>query len=301
MISTTFNRYIWLVNTLIQAGRLTFEEISRKWERSSLGEGKPLPIRTFHDHRKAVEELFQINIECDKSGGHKYYIEDLSSLREDKTRQWLLNSFSTANLITEGKQMKDRILLEEIPEGTEYLQTLIEAMKQNRIVAITYQPFYEAESTLYHVCPYCLKVYRQRWYILGHCEELKGIRHFSLDRIQHVDITETRFDYPSSFSPEAYYKDSIGIWVNEEIKPEKVIIRAYGTQSKYLRTLPLHHSQKETYTSDEYCDFEYQLCVTQNLISELLAKGKTIQVMEPESLRLEMKKCLYYMFNFYKL
>ena len=61
MISTTFNRYIWLVNTLIQAGRLTFEEISRKWERSSLGEGKPLPIRTFHDHRKAVEELFQIN------------------------------------------------------------------------------------------------------------------------------------------------------------------------------------------------------------------------------------------------
>ena len=277
MISTTFNRYIWLVNTLIQAGRLTFEEISRKWERSSLGEGKPLPIRTFHDHRKAVEELFQINIECDKSDGHKYYIEDLSSLREDKTRQWLLNSFSTANLITEGKQIKDRILLEEIPEGTEYLQTLIEAMKQNRIVEIIYQPFYEAESTLYHVCPYCLKVYRQRWYILGHCEELKGIR------------------------PEAYYKDSIGIWVNEEIKPEKVIIRAYGTQSKYLRTLPLHHSQKEIYTSDEYCDFEYQLCVTQNLISELLAKGKTIQVMEPESLRLEMKKCLYYMFNFYKL
>lgn len=137
MISTTFNRYIWLVNTLIQAGRLTFEEISRKWERSSLGEGKPLPIRTFHDHRKAVEELFQINIECDKSDGHKYYIEDLSSLREDKTRQWLLNSFSTANLITEGKQMKDRILLEEIPEGTEYLQTLIEAMKQNRLVEIT--------------------------------------------------------------------------------------------------------------------------------------------------------------------
>ena len=129
---------------------------------------------------------------------------------------------------------------------------------------------------------------------------LLGIRHFSLDRIQHVDITEPRFDYPSGFSPEAYYKDSIGIWVNEEIKPEKIILRAYGTQSKYLRTLPLHHSQKEIHTTDQYCDFEYKLCITQNLISELLAKGKTIQVMEPESLRTEMKKCLYYMFNFYK-
>lgn len=137
-----------------------------------------------------------------------------------------------------------------------------------------------------------------------HIGTLRGIeRHPPFFARPHTTCRHygTRFDYPSSFSPEAYYKDSIGIWVNEEIKPEKVIIRAYGTQSKYLRTLPLHHSQKETYTSDEYCDFEYQLCVTQNLISELLAKGKTIQVMEPESLRLEMKKCLYYMFNFYKL
>ena len=300
MISTTFNRYIWLVNTLTQAGRLTFEERSRRWKRSSLSGGTPLSLRTFHDHRKAVEELFQINIECDASDGYKYYIEDQSALREDKACQWLLNSFSTANLITEGKQMKDRILLEEIPEGSEYLQSLIEVMKQNQIIAIVYQPFYEAGSKPYHVCPYCLKIYKQRWYILGYCEELKGIRHFSLDRIQHLEITETQFDYPSNFSPEAYYKDFIGIWVNEKIKPEKIILRAYGTQNKYLRTLPLHHSQKEIHTTDQYCDFEYKLCVTQNLISELLAKGKSIQVLEPESLRLEMKKCLYSMFNFYK-
>ena len=300
MISTTFNRYIWLVNTLIQSGRLTFEEISRKWERSSLSEGKTLPLRTFHEHRKAVEELFQIDILCDTSDGYKYYIEDLSALRENKTRQWLLNSFSTINLIAEGRQMRDRILLEEIPEGAAYFQTLIEAMKQNRVIAITYQPFYETESSMYHVHPYCLKVYKQRWYILGYCEELNGIRHFSLDRIQNINITETGFDYPSGFSPEAYYKDSIGIWTNENTKPQKVIIRAYGTQSKYLRTLPLHHSQKEIYTSDKYCDFEYKLCITRNLISELLAKGKAVQVMEPKSLRIEMKKNLYNMFNYYK-
>ena len=300
MISTTFNRYIWLVNTLIQSGRLTFEEISRKWERSSLSEGKTLPLRTFHEHRKAVEELFQIDILCDTSDGYKYYIEDLSALRENKTRQWLLNSFSTINLIAEGRQMRDRILLEEIPEGAAYFQTLIEAMKQNRVIAITYQPFYETESSMYHVHPYCLKVYKQRWYILGYCEELNGIRHFSLDRIQNINITETGFDYPSGFSPEAYYKDSIGIWTNENTKPQKVIIRAYGTQSKYLRTLPLHHSQKEIYTSDKYCDFEYKLCITRNLISELLAKGKAVQVMDPECLRIEMKKNLYNMFNYYK-
>lgn len=300
MKSTIFNRYIWLLNTLMQAGRLTFEEINCRWQRSSLSEGKPLPLRTFHDHRKAVEELFQIDILCDASDGYKYYIEDLSALREDKTRQWLFNSFSTVNMIAEGNQVKDRILLEDIPEGSAYLQTFIEAMKQNQVLSITYQPFYKEEKRIYKVHPYCLKVYKQRWYVLGYCEELKGIRHFSLDRIREIGVTDFRFDYPADFSPEAYYKDNIGIWVNETIKPEKVIIRAYGTQSSYLRTLPLHHSQKEIRTTDVSCDFEYRLCVTQNLVSELLAKGSSIQVMEPESLRKEMKKCLWSMFNFYK-
>ena len=146
MISTTFNRYIWLLNILMQAGRLTFEEISNKWQHSSLSDGRPLPLRTFHDHRKAVEDLFQVNILCDTFDGYKYYIEDLSVFNEDKTRQWLVNSFSMVNMITEGKQIKDRILLEEIPEGSAYLQTFVEAMKQNLILSITYQPFYKDES-----------------------------------------------------------------------------------------------------------------------------------------------------------
>ena len=300
MISTTFNRYIWLANTLIQNKRLTFEEICRKWEHSSLSEGKPLSLRTFHMHRKAVEELFQIDILCDASDGYKYYIEDLSSLREDKTRIWLLNSFSTVNLITEGREMKERIVLEDIPEGSSYLQTLIESMKQNRILFITYRPFHDKNETCYQVHAYCLRIYKQRWYILGYCEELKGIRHFSLDRIQNINIIEKYFDYPTDFSPENYYRDTIGIWVNEKIKPEKIIIRAFGMQSDYLRTLPLHRSQKEINTTNTYCDFEYHICITRNLISELLAKSNTIQVLKPESLRQEMKKCLNNMSNLYK-
>lgn len=136
--------------------------------------------------------------------------------------------------------------------------------------------------------------------MLGYCEELKGIRHFSLDRIRNIKMCESHFDYPEDFSPEVYYKDSVGIWVNESIKPERIVIRAYGTQSCYLRTLPLHHSQKEIHATDKYCDFEYKLCVTKNLVDELLGKGISIQVLEPESLRKEMKKCLCNMFNLYK-
>ena len=67
MISRTFNRYIWLLNTLILHKRLTFEEISNRWDNSRLSDGKPLALRTFHTHRDAIFDLFEIEIKCDTS------------------------------------------------------------------------------------------------------------------------------------------------------------------------------------------------------------------------------------------
>jgi hypothetical protein len=61
MVSKTFNRYIWLLNTLLQKGKLTFEEISKLWQESGMGDEKPMPLRTFHQHRKAVEELDEVS------------------------------------------------------------------------------------------------------------------------------------------------------------------------------------------------------------------------------------------------
>ena len=139
MVSKTFNRYIWLVNTLMQRGKLTFEEISTLWQESGLGDGKPMPLRTFHQHRKAVEELFGIEISCTSpSDGYNYFIKNPQAMQKDKTRQWLLNSFTLSNMIIAGHNMKDRILFENIPGGTEYLQPIIEAMQQNKVLELDY-------------------------------------------------------------------------------------------------------------------------------------------------------------------
>jgi hypothetical protein len=82
MVSKIFNRYIWLVNLLMQNGKLTFEEISMLWEDSHLGDGKSLPLRTFHQHRKAVEELFGIEIGCTSaSDGYRYYIKNPQAIQ----------------------------------------------------------------------------------------------------------------------------------------------------------------------------------------------------------------------------
>lgn len=296
MLSNTYNRYLWLLNTLLVNKRMTFEEISNKWEESCLFDGKPLSIRTFHVHRNAVEEMFQVSIECDASDGYKYYVSDLDFLQMDSSRQWLLNSFNVDYMIHGSKSIKDRILFEDIPAGGEYLPVIVEAMRMNRILEVDYHPFYESASTVYHVSPYCMKVHHQRWYVLGFFEEMDALRHFSLDRIVSIRMSDKCFEYPKDFSPVSFYKDVIGIWVNQKIKPKHIVIRVYGQQIKYFRTLPLHQSQEEMVSrnsnsdmNDEcFVDFQYYMCITDELVKELLSKGCSIEVLKPETLRLKI-------------
>ena len=292
MISKTFNRYIWLLNTLLQQKQLTFEEISELWKNSSLTDGKPLPLRTFHQHRSAVEELFGVEIKCNASNGYRYYISTPETLKNDSVRKWLLNSFTLSNMITAGHNMNGRILFEEIPCGTEYLQTVIEAMQKSKELTVDYQPFYGHRET-FNIQPYAMKVYRQRWYVVGYIEELGGIRNIALDRALEMNLSGTSFTLPKNFNAEKYYANTIGIYVNEKLKPVKVKIKAYGRQIEYLRSLPLHRSQKEGASKyGEFCEFEYRLCLTSELSTHILAMGENVEVLEPVVLREEIKRRL---------
>jgi len=292
MISKTLNRYIWLLNILIQKGKLTFEEINELWQESNLGDGTPIPLRTFHQHRKAVEELFGVEIKCNPSDGYHYYIANPQAMRNDRTRQWLLNSFTLSNMIIAGHNMNGRILFENIPRGTDYLQPIIEAMQQNTVLELDYQA-YGSHLETYHLEPFAMKVYRQRWYVVGRLQEQDAIRHLTLDRIIDLHLTNRTFTIPKWFNAEKYYANTVGIYVNESLKPQKVRIRVYGKQVEYLRSLPLHCSQEEVLTKHEqFSEFQHKVCITPELITELLAMGENVEVLEPQELREEMKKRL---------
>ena len=292
MISKTFNRYIWLLNTLLQYKQLSYEEINALWRECCLGDGASLPLRTFHQHKSAVEELFGIEIKCNPSNGYKYFISSPDTLKNDSIRKWLLNSFTLSNMITAGHNMKGRILFEEIPCGTEYLQIVIEAMQKSKELQIDYQQFYGHRET-YNIQPYAMKVYHQRWYVVGYIKELGSIRNIALDRTLEMNISDTSFILPKDFDAEKYYANTIGIFVNEELKPTKVKIRAYGRQIEYLRSLPLHRSQKEGASKyGEFCEFEYKLCLTPELSTHILAMGENVEVLEPIELRDEIKRRL---------
>ena len=291
MISKTFNRYIWLLNTLLQQRRLTFEEISYRWKDSYLGDGKPLALRTFHVHREAIAELFGVEVKCD-SVTYEYYISSPNELRSDRIREWLLNSFTISNMIEAGRNMKDRILFEDIPHGTEYLQTVIDAMQRGKELQIVYQPF-DGQRATYHLQPYAMKVYNQRWYILGYLREQDGICNIALDRTLEMELTDEAFVVPKDFDAKEYYANTVGIFVNEDLKPQKVILRVYGLHVEYMRSLPLHSSQKEIKISDgEYSDFQYRLCLTPELTTKILSMGEKVEVLEPHGLQVEIKRRL---------
>lgn len=132
-----FHRYVWLVDLIDRYNnRITFEELNERWLNNSMSGGEDLPLRTFHNHRKAIEELFDINIECDKRNGYTYYIENGEDMERSGVRQWLLNTFAVNNLINESRKLKHRILFEQIPSGQQFLER---QTQRNRIAPILCQ------------------------------------------------------------------------------------------------------------------------------------------------------------------
>ena len=300
MISKTYYRYIWLLDTLLNSSPLTIDEINMLWEDCPLSNG-PIPLRTFHEQRKGIKEMFGVEIVCDRSHGNVYYVKNPEVLEKQKVAKWLLHKYSIPQEFATFISMKDRVLLEEIPLGTTLLNPIIEAMQKNVELQIDYQR-YESEQEEYnlqefHVQPYALKVFNRRWYLLGYIKEKHDLRTIALDRILDLKILSTSFELPEDFDARKYFANVVGIFVNNDLPVTKVMIRAYGTQAEYLRSTPLHKSQAEGRSKyREFAEFTYRLCITPELVSQLLAMGDKVEVLEPEELREEMKeeliKCL---------
>lgn len=289
MAKDLFNRYIWLVDTIYRADGITFEEINEKWLRNSMSEGLDLPLKTFHNHRKAIEDMFDINIVCDKRGGYKYYIENADDMEKGGVRTWLLNTFAVNNLINESHHLKRRIVFEQIPSGQNFLTPVIEAMRDGMSIEIKYKSFWRQDEYTTEVEPYFVKVFKQRWYLIARNKIKDAIRIYALDRIHALSQTGNAFVMPKDFSPEEYFYNSFGIISQDNCPPEIVELKVYGTQKEYFRTLPLHHSQEEVENADGYSIFRYYLSPTYDFIQEILSHGCEVEVLSPQRLRDEVR------------
>ena len=300
MSQNLLNKYVWLVETLYRAKKITLKEINRRWLETDLSEGLEIPRRTFHSWKNAVEEMFGLVILCDKSDGDRYYIENREVLEDDGLQRWLLNTMSASNTLLDNKSLSDRILLESIPSGQTFLEDVMKAMKQGKVLEITYKSYWREHESTFRVAPYCVKLFRQRWYLVGNSVNEGKIRIYSLDRFLEAKLTDEPFEYPKDFCPEVYFEGCFGI-IREECCPlETVKLKVSPNQANYLRSLPLHHTQKELERTTDYSIFSVEVRPSFDFRQELLWNGDAIQVLEPLWLRQEMAKTVQRMRDNYK-
>lgn len=293
---TKFKEYIWLVNTIYQARSITLAEINEKWLQTEMSEGVPLSRTTFHRHRIAIEEIFGLYIDCDRNNGYKYSIGNSHVLQENSLQNWMLSTLSVSSTVSESLVLKDRILLEPVSSGHEYLSTVIEAMRRSVRIKVAYQRYGADKSRYLDFEPYCIKLFNRRWYVLGHyqktdppdnvTDDFYGV--FAFDRIRSLSLTDIKFTIDPDFDAEAYFEECFGVVVHDDTMVERVVIRAFGQERFYLKDLPLHHSQREIARGDDYTDFELTLRPTMDFCNCLLSHGCHIKVLSPERLALEI-------------
>lgn len=159
-IPALFKEYIWLVETIYQAGRITFADISQKWSRREESGGMPLSRTTFNRHRDAILDMFGLIIECDCKDGYRYYIYNKEVLSNNSVANWLFSTLSVGNMLDENVGLQGRILLESIPSGGIHLKSIIKAMRQGCKMLMTYRKYSSATEKTYLAAPYCVKLFK---------------------------------------------------------------------------------------------------------------------------------------------
>jgi len=300
-------RHIWILSELYQHPKgLTYREFAERWEQSTQNmQGTSLPKRTFADCLRAIEETFDIDISSDARNGYRYRIVQRDWLENDTVKDWLLSAFAVNGLLQDSRGLRERVMFEDIPSGNDYLLEVLKAMRENHVLAVTYQDYFDEEPRYILLEPYGIRVFRQRWYVVGVMENKpKGkepteltnqgrIRRYALDRVVKLEQTDATFKMPRDFSVDDYFADAFGIIVEpEEYDVETIRMKVYDVNHRreYLRSLPLHPSQKETERYRDYSVFELKVAPTYDFIKEVLSMGGEVEIISPEYVRQEMKR-----------
>ncbi len=280
-----FNCYIWLLNTIAR-GPISRAAIDEKWAHANANEYKQnyLPESNFHRWKSTIEMLFRVNIKC--NAYNEYYIEEASDIRDADLRSRLLNLMSMDSLLKDSKELSDQILFEPVPSGEKFLAPIIEAMRDKCVLQMTYQGFGKPCPHTFPIEPYCLKMFKQRWYVLVYAPDIDKMRVYGLDRIHAIEPTTEKYQLPDDFDAERFFRDAYGVTVlDDQHRPEKIVISIDEYQANYLRTLPLHPSQKEIEPINGYPAFSFYLYPADEFLRELYAYGSDLEVHEPEWLR----------------
>ncbi len=285
MAKEYFKHYVWLLQTLQSRGYCTYEELNGLWKRSSLNpDAKDISKRTLANHRESILDMFGIIISCDRKT-NEYYIENKEDVCDGGLQEWMVGALSLGSMLHDDASLKGKVIFDNVPSSQRFLPIIIDALKRNVMVEFSYKNTEMAESRTFLVAPYCVRLFRKRWYMLGLREGTTEPHLYSLDRMTDAYSTEIEYDYPKDFSADVYYKSYFGIDLPSG-KPEVIRIKASARQSDNLRSLPLHNSQREVEVFENgETIFEYQLVPSSTFIGEIMMMQGSVEVLAPSTVR----------------
>ena len=291
MVSELIDKYIWLVQTFIDAGErgLSLPEIVDRW--TARYGGEDYPRRSFNNHREAVAEVFGIEIACNRSTNRYYIDAGESAVDKRQSVDWLVNTFTVNNLLTLSKErLSGRVSVEDIPSGQKWLVSVMQSMLDNTEMELHYRKYMSEDEEVRHIRPYAVKEFAKRWYIVAYSEEASALRVYAMDRILALKPTGEKFKMPKGFQVDDLFESSYGIYLPEGEEPVLVKLRTTLREAAYLQDLPLHPSQVFLGSEGDFCLFALRVIPNPNFIMELVKHGGRLEILEPASLREQVKQ-----------
>lgn len=287
MAKNYFKSYIWLLETLQSRGPLTLKQIQELWLKSSVNdERKPLAPRTFANHIASIADTFKIYIVCDRRN-NTYSIDNESDIGSNDLRDWMLDALCINSLVKESAGLRDRIIFENVPLSHQFLAKLIQAIRDNRKVRVTYKGYTMSQEMTYDLEPYFIREFKRRWYLYAHKDYDKDYEPhmYALDRMSEMEILTETFEIPKNIDAEEWFSPLYGVRKYPDMKRERVVLKVYGKQVQFFRSLPLHHSQEEIESQEGFSIFTYHLAPDYDFRQDILSFGDKVEVLEPEGLR----------------
>lgn len=284
-------RYVWLVETIRRAGRISLDEINSRWLSNyalNPDHEAEIPERTFHRHREAVSEMFGIEISCDRAS-NTYCIKDDSALLGPSFTNWLFNGLALDNELMSNEGVKRKILFEDTPGGVEHRPAIIEALSTNHVLRLRYRSYNNPVETEWEIEPCGMKQYRRRWYVIGCKVGEDSPLTFALDRIISLQIADRIFEPDNGEDVNSLFSEVVGVFVDPDLDVEDVVVRVYGRQRNYFEGTPLHHSQTIIARTSDYTDYRFRLRPEYEFQHEILRLGPDAEVLSPQWLRGDMK------------
>ena len=244
--------------------------------------------RTLQRDLKEIRNLFGIDIEYSKPY-RGYFITQNEN--ENMNFQRMMEAFDMFNSLNLAQDLTPFIHLENRkPQGTEHLYGLLHAIKNKFKIKFTYHKFWDEEFSQRTVEPLALKEFKNRWYIIAKDCKDDTIKSFALDRLSNLEITNQTFLYPANYSIEQSYRYCFGIESPNGKEPQDIILSFDPFQGKYIKTLPLHHTQEVLVDNEEEMKIKLKLCLTHDFLMELLSFSDNMEVIEPKTLVDQIKQ-----------